>query len=149
MKTTICLFSIICLGLLSACSKSFNQSARHSVSSKTGFKKEAITVSLKKCKTIFFGNDPLKLCLDSVSDSRCPANAVCIWSGTAIAHLLFTKNEQVYPVTLAVPAFAPYQEKITLVGYTIKLIKVNPYPVLPPYPTPIESKKAEIEVSNC
>ncbi|MBK5271481.1 MAG: hypothetical protein JJE22_10750 [Bacteroidia bacterium] len=148
MKTSISFLSIICLSFLFACSKSSNQTATNSHSNKVEFKEGSVTIPLKECKNISFGSDQLKLCLDSVSDSRCPSNVICVWSGTAIASLSFTKNGQVYPVTLAIPPFGSYQEKIKVAGYTITLLDVTPYPVAPPYSIPIEPTKAEIKISN-
>jgi len=132
------------------CTKSSNRVDSNSPSGKTELKEETVSLALKGCSSISFNNDHLTLCLDSVSDSRCPLNVVCAWAGTAIATLKFTKNEQVYPVTLAIPEFASYQQKITVAGYTIKLINVTPYPIAPPFPnpSPIEPAKVEIEISN-
>ncbi len=145
MKTIIW---IISLGFLIACSKSATETRKNSDSAKTEPQEASFTLSLRDCKNISFGNDQLVLCLDSLSDSRCPMNANCVWAGTAIARFSFTKNEQVYPIALATLPFASYQQKIIVAGYTITLINVLPYPIVPPG-GPIEPPtKAEVRISN-
>lgn len=131
MKTTIYLFPLICLSFLLACSKKANDTAKTSHTSEIELKEDSLDLSLKECKNISFGDDQLQVCLDSLSDSRCPMNANCVWAGTAIAWLSFTKNGQKYIVALATLPFDSYKQKMTMAGYTISLINVLPYPYVP------------------
>lgn len=133
----------LCLFL--ACSKPANENDQASKNAE--WHEKTVTIDLNQCQNVNFGNDRLRLCLDSVNDSRCPMNADCIWAGTAIAKFTFTKNGQANPVTLAIPAFASYPQQITVAGYTIKLINVFPYPDLNAN-IPPAIIQAKVEIKN-
>jgi len=148
MKTSISFLSIICLSLLLSCSKLKSEKTKNTTSNKSEFREQSFTLSLNECKNISFNSDEIRLCLDSLSDSRCPTNATCVWAGTAIARFSFTKNEQTYPIVLATLPFLSYQQKTTVAGYTITLINVLPYPVVPPLGPLEPPTKAEIKISN-
>jgi hypothetical protein len=143
MKRVFGLISLVSMSLLFACTKPANDHPSDSGE----WKEITLTIDLNECENITFGNDELTLCLDSVADSRCPINANCIWSGTAITRFSFTKNDQSFPVVLATPPFASYQQQVSIAGYTIKLINVLPYPELGPS-APANQIKAKIEIKN-
>jgi hypothetical protein len=146
MKLIIGCCLLICLNILSACSKTTcDTDAKPDVPE---FKDQLLTFSVSdQCKDFVFGNDHLKLCLDSASDSRCPEDVICIWSGVVITRFSFTKNGQVYPVNLALPQFASYSQETSVAGYTFKLISVSPYPRVN-NPAPPEETKIKIEIRN-
>jgi hypothetical protein len=145
MKIIIFLISVISLNLLPACSKQGIHSAKNPTKGEP--KDVSVIVSLKGCKSISFNDDQLKLCVDSISDSRCPSNVVCVWAGTAIVRFTFTNNGNEHPVVLAIPPFESFTQQIKVAGYTLTLINVSPYPVASPG-TPVEVKKAEVKISN-
>jgi hypothetical protein len=135
---------VFLLSILFACTKSVNENI---LSKSSEWQEKTLTIDLNKCGNINFGPDQLTLCLDSVSDFRCPINANCIWGGTAIARFTFTKNGQQYPVVLAIPPFASYQQEIKVANYTLKLINVSPYPEYNTN-TPPADIDAKVEIKN-
>ena len=61
--------------------------------SKSGdkFREGTIALKLSDCENGSISGDNLKLCFEAVvNDSRCPANAVCVWQGAATATFSFT-----------------------------------------------------------
>jgi hypothetical protein len=68
----------------------------------------------------------LLISLDSVlEDSRCPANALCIWAGNAKVRLAFFDGEFWNRFVLN----SDFQNEIVMYGYRIKLINLSPYPI--------------------
>ncbi|RYF57280.1 MAG: hypothetical protein EOO39_35635 [Cytophagaceae bacterium] len=75
---------------------------------------------------------------DSIEDSRCPANATCIWAGQAKVKLLLSKNSDSTAVRLSLGADPgstnkrPDSTTVSLRNETYKVIlrEVNPYPDL-------------------
>ncbi|WP_461041993.1 hypothetical protein [Spirosoma harenae] len=74
---------------------------------------------------------------DSIQDSRCPANVVCVWAGQAKVKLLLSKDQDSTIVRLALGADPgpsnnkrPDSTSVTLSNQTYKVIlrEVNPYP---------------------
>jgi len=142
MKKVFGIISIISLGLLFACSKPVNDDHASKTSE---WQEKKVTIDLNECENMIFGTDHLKICLDSVADSRCPLDVVCIWEGRAIAKFTFIKNGQSYPITLTIPGFASYSQEISVAGYTIRLINVLPYPVINSPQTAETTVKIEIK----
>lgn len=128
-----------------ACSKSGDH--ENTQAAKQAYSEKTLTIDLNKCENFTFGNDQLTLCVDSIADSRCPINVNCIWGGTAITKFSFTKNGQVNHIALAIPAFASYQQQITIAGYTIQLINVYPYPEVG-VTVPTDQRKVKLEIRN-
>lgn len=66
------------------------------------------------------------VCLDTIlTDSRCPADAVCIWEGEAIARFkIKTKNQEI--------AYFDLKERsdTTILGYHFSFKKLLPYPTV-------------------
>lgn len=120
--------------------------------SKPGNKLEEGTVELKlhDCESGIILNDDLKLCFDAVvSDSRCPANAMCIWQGTAVAKFSFTKNKETHTFDLATINMAPtYHKDTTLMGYKIEFTNLLPYPGTYTPPAPDDQIKAEVKITK-
>jgi hypothetical protein len=127
-----------------ACSKADDGNP---VAAKQAFSEKSLTIGLNKCETFIFNDDKLSLCVDSIADSRCPVNVNCIWGGTAITKFSFTKNGQVNNIALAIPAFASYQQQITIAGYTIQLLDVYPFPQWGVTPSANE-RKIKLEIRN-
>jgi len=91
--------------------------------------------------------DPEKqeyICFDTVlSDSRCPADVVCIWAGTAQARFKFEKqNGSRHYVDLYI------HTTDTLVdGYSFSFVDLDPYPMVS-NPTKPEDYRARIVVKS-
>lgn len=85
------------------------------------------TFELKYGETKINADYGLSIHLDSVlNDSRCPANANCIWAGNAEVRFVYSKdNNTVNFVLNTLPAF---RTDSLINGYRIKLIKLSPYP---------------------
>lgn len=91
-----------------------------------------VNISLNNCANNIFADKNKRLCFDSVlSDSRCPANAQCVWQGTAIAKFSFYINGNIYNAVLStLPQPGSYDNSIILSGYKIEFIDLHPYPGL-------------------
>jgi hypothetical protein len=61
-----------------------------------------------------------------LQDSRCPVNVNCIWQGSAEVSILFSNNISIQQVRLN--TFPVSQHQKAVLGYTISLIDVLPYP---------------------
>lgn len=99
---------------------------------------ENITVPVGKCTEHKFPDRLLKVCLDSViTDSRCPANAKCIWAGYGAARFIITKNDKQHVITLMVsPNLSGsniYPTEASIDGYKIEFVELSPHPGLMPY----------------
>lgn len=64
-----------------------------------------------------------------VSDSRCPANALCTWAGIAIAKFTFKEGSRSYPFMLSIMPGYPKQDTL-IGGYYIEFSDLKPYPGL-------------------
>lgn len=96
-------------------------------------KKESVPASfsnqlvLNECKS--FGSDSLPvICFDSlITDSRCPANAVCIWQGVVVVKLSFRDaagSQNFYLSSLTNHPFFPANDT-SINGYKIRLLDVS------------------------
>ncbi|HEX7844181.1 MAG TPA: hypothetical protein VF476_00190 [Chitinophagaceae bacterium] len=107
------------------------------------------SLRLKECGRYVYNGETTRLCFDSVvSDSRCPANVVCVWEGTAVAKFSFHKNNEAYSLTLATRAVPTQFSKDTIVaGYKIEFINLLPYPGTVENPLP-KNARAEVKVTR-
>jgi hypothetical protein len=123
----------------------------HSCSKKDIELREGIfEIAVKKCASGKISNDDLRLCFDSlISDSRCPANAMCIWQGTATARFSLTKNGETKTFVLNTLNQPPtYIKDTILMGYKIEFVNLSPYPGTVPTPVPADKTKAEIRITK-
>lgn len=75
MKLFLIIFSVASVSFINSCSKSGVE-----------LKEGTLNIVLRRCADGKISGDKLTLCFDTlISDSRCPANAMCIWQGTAVA----------------------------------------------------------------
>jgi hypothetical protein len=120
--------------------------------SKSGIelKEGTLNVGLKKCADGKISGDKLSLCFESlISDSRCPANAMCVWQGTAVAKFSLTKNDERISFELATINMSPnYHKDTTLMGYKIEFVDLSPYPGTVATPVPAEQIKAELKITR-
>ncbi|WP_080057558.1 hypothetical protein [Spirosoma aerolatum] len=93
-------------------------------------------VSLGLHQSARIGSD-VTVRVDSIQDSRCPANATCIWAGQAKVKMLLSNDRDSTTVRLALGADPgvsnnkrPDSTNVTLSSQTYKVIlrEVNPYP---------------------
>ena len=96
---------------------------------KSGSLKKGVVV-LSGCRTEVFGNEEVKICYDSlVSDSRCPADGVCIWQGEATGKFSFTVNNATkHTLALSTLNYGPYNRDTIVGNYKIELLAIDPYP---------------------
>jgi len=140
MKLLISMLLFITLtAFVNSCSKSGNK-----------FKEGTIELKLSDCENGNIAGDDLKLCFDAVvSDSRCPANAVCIWQGAATASFSFTKNGKTHRFNLSTINMQPNYTKDTVIAeYKIEFINLFPYPGTVVDPIPDSQRKAELKITK-
>ena len=61
------------------------------------------------------------------SDSRCPADVVCVWAGEALVNVSARVPGEA-EATLSLRAGARAGEEAAYAGYTIRLVSLAPYP---------------------
>jgi len=123
----------------------------HSCSKKdVALREGTVELALKKCGNGEIAGDNLRLCFDSlISDSRCPANAMCIWQGTATARFSLTKNNDTKTLVLSTLDQPPaYTKDTILLGYKIEFVNLSPYPGTMPTPVPADKIKAELKITK-
>ena len=114
------------------------------------FKEGTIELKLSDCENGSISGDNLKLCFEAVvSDSRCPANAMCIWQGAATASFSFTKNGNTHRFNLSTITMKPNYAKDTIIaGYKIEFTNLSPYPGTVADPIPDSQRKAEVKITK-
>ena len=90
-------------------------------------------VSLNNCSGTTVNGKTVNICFDSViNDSRCPLNVVCGTAGYALVKMSLSVNGQKQSFRLATVNAPPYfRNDTTVLGHTIKLISLDPYPQNP------------------
>jgi len=85
---------------------------------------------LKINQTAFIESENLKIKFWNVTeDSRCPSDVVCVWVGQATVVVNILKNEQNLGDFSLTSRLGNEDLAIkTFDGYSIKLVKVDPYP---------------------
>lgn len=123
----------------------------HSCSKKDiALREGTVELALKRCGNGDIGGNNLRLCFDSLlSDSRCPANAMCIWQGTATAKFSLTKDNETKTFVLSTLNQPPtYKKDTILMGYKIEFVNLSPYPGTVSMPVPADKIKAEIRITK-
>ncbi len=68
--------------------------------------------------------------VEIVQDSRCPADAMCVWAGQVQVLLQVTHGTERFQYTLTLGEMSEGQiNSIAVDGYVITLTQVNPYPL--------------------
>ena len=140
MKLFLTIFLFITLtAFVNSCSKSGAK-----------FREGTIELKLSDCENGNIAGDDLKLCFDAVvSDSRCPANAECIWQGAVTATFSFTKNGKTHRFNLSTITLQPNYNKDTVIaGYKIEFVNLFPYPGTVADPIPDSQRKAELKITK-
>ena len=98
----------------------------------TKYQKDNLDFTIERyhCANTKINGETIRVCFDSlVSDSRCPANANCIWSGEATVKLSIQRNRQTQSFKLSTLNATPiFRNDTTVFGYHVKLLSVTPYP---------------------
>lgn len=123
----------------------------HSCSKSGLLRQGSVEIVLDNCSSGRLSGDNLNLCFeDLLSDSRCPANAMCIWQGAAVAKFTLTKNKETHSFVLSTTDMpdGTYKKEINLMGYKIEFVNLSPYPGTVQTPVPADQIKAEIKVTR-
>lgn len=94
----------------------------------------SVSVPVQQCTSIGNGN---RICFDSViTDSRCPANANCVWQGYAAAQFTLRTAQGNYPFALATTEHPSidYSQDTVISGIRIRFANLLPYPGTGPEP---------------
>lgn len=140
MQTFLIILSIATIALGNSCSKSNNQRLEEGM----------IELKLHESAEGRIDGNTVKLGFDAVvSDSRCPANAMCVWQGAATAAFSFSKNGATHRFNLSTLTMKPHYTKDTvLAGYKIEFINLLPYPGTFTPPVPDSQIKAELKITK-
>ena len=134
------ILSIATISLGNSCSKSGDKRLREGT----------IELKLHESAEGSIKGDRVKIVFEVVvSDSRCPANAMCIWQGAATATFSFTKNGDSHRFNLSTINMEPNYTKDTVIaGYKIEFIHLLPYPGTFTPPAPESDIKAELKLTK-
>lgn len=89
-------------------------------------------IELNHCADTTINGQTVQICFDSlISDSRCPANAECVWQGESTVKLSLHSAGVQQSFKLSTFSNPPtFRSDTTISGYKIKLLSVSPYPGL-------------------
>jgi len=85
--------------------------------------------------------EKLSIKVQSVSDSRCPSGATCVWAGNGAVVIKVAKKNKKQVVATLNTSTEP--KEITYRGFKIKLIALSPYPKIN---QPIDPKNYEATI---
>jgi len=112
---------------------------------KPASKTETFRVTRGACTDKETGDQLVRVCLDSVQDSRCPPHAVCVWQGVAIGYFRMQVHGTETRFALSTRSLPGMPPTDTLVqGYRLRFLDLFPYPGTGTG-DPVE---AEIEISR-
>ena len=140
MKTFLIILSVAAISLGNSCSRSGDKRLREGT----------IELKLHEAAEGSIKGDRVNLGFDAVlADSRCPANAMCIWQGAATATFSFTKNGDPHRFNLSTITMEPNYNKDTVIaGYKIEFINLLPYPGTFTPPASDNQVKAELKITK-
>lgn len=124
MKAYFLSLSFCFVIIFSACKKTALVNGK-TTSAKSG---ETTQVELNACVQKNYEGDNLNLCLETLQDSRCPSNLVCVWAGVAKASFTLTINGAPHNIVLATSKSFDDSTEVTVQHYKISLLNVLPYP---------------------
>lgn len=102
---------------------------------------------LKAGESVVVGRDGFTVGFDRiVSDSRCAIGLLCVWEGDATVSMWAQSNSH-QKVEFVLHSHAFFQQSAEFHGYTISLVKVDPYPVYG-YPTPPAAYSVTFAISG-
>ena len=100
-------------------------------------------IVVNNCINLVKNNTNINLCLDSVLDSRCPADVTCVWQGVGIVKMSCTINKQNHQFKLSTTKFNGINADTILQGFQFKLVGLSPFPIQS-NPQPYTNYKAKI-----
>lgn len=115
---------------------------------------ENYVVEINECEKVSEG---VQICYKSlISDSRCPEDVVCVWSGEAIIRVTFKIDENVYTFNMtslpknitSIPGFNPAIHDTTIHDYQITFIDLLPRPKVHPSENYKPDTKAIFRISK-
>ena len=106
---------------------------------------DTIQYDLKIDKCLNISDTVYELCLESINDSRCPSDVVCVWGGDAVVNFKLNSNTENKSFTLQ--THKSFQQDTLINGLNIKLLGVSPYPVSTT-PTNQSDYSVELSISN-
>jgi hypothetical protein len=111
---------------------------------------QAFKITLNECAHPVFSGNHVNLCFDSViTDSRCPANVMCIWQGYAACKFSISSKGETYPFRLSTLKLPGYLSRDTVIaGYKIELLNLEPYPGTATSPIPPNKIRAELKITK-
>ena len=84
-------------------------------------------IPVNKCRDFNTDGKTITVCLDSVlQDSRCPADAMCIWQGTGVARFKVNTQNSIHIITLATPTSPTHSKDTAVAGFKIEFINLLP-----------------------
>ena len=106
-------------------------------------------VVLKRSQSVGDANQGVEVIfVDVLEDSRCPADAMCVWQGNVkvLIEVSYGTEIQQYTLTLG-QLLEGDMDSITISEYTITLIQVDPYP-LAPQPTNAANYQITLKIQS-
>ena len=85
------------------------------------------TIDLKYGQLYCNSEQELRLSFDSISDSRCPIGAICVWEGNASVRLLIKQGGD-EDITFRLNTHGMYMTDTLVNGLRYELIDLLPYP---------------------
>lgn len=126
---------LVCIAAVSIVASAIPQNA-HS---------EMMTLRVGESKTL--EDSGLQIGFDGIlSDSRCPENLLCIWEGDAVA-LIWAVQPSNDKLSYELHTYRDFQWQVRYNDYTIKLMKVAPYPKMDDVIDP-EEYKVTLDVTD-
>lgn len=118
------------MALLVALAASATPPAAAATAAAPGAASSGVTVVVARGEPAFIASEKLRIALVNVDDSRCPANARCVWSGHAKVTLSVTHAGRRRTVVIGTPAPAQMHlpEDADLGAYHFSLVSLTPDP---------------------
>ena len=85
-----------------------------------------------------------------IEDSRCPANAICIWEGRAVVEIKVQEEDEIAMYMLATTNSLNGDSLLTFQhnDYNVKLLNVSPFPGTTAEPATDEDYSVELEITE-
>lgn len=80
--------------------------------------------NLKFGQTAQINSEELRITFLNFTDSRCPANVMCVWAGEATVDLLIQKSSQTQEIQISTE-----EPELKVFDYTIHLVNLDPLPL--------------------
>jgi len=123
MKTISILSALLLVVLLWSCNKNTELTGDSSFSLND-------TLKLAINKSAINNENQITVRIDSVlNDSRCPSDVVCVWEGNAAVRFILNNDGDETKFVLNTHGGDNFRSDTIIDGYSVQLVKLNPYPV--------------------